>query len=204
MSIWAKRAGKEGALKRPEPVRLHAQLKDARLESLRTLSIQESLAREEAAFASGTAEGERRLSQQLLEQRNQIMGLQSGVLEALQKAASDVLVQSEQAMVQLAFAIAEKLVGETAISASMVAASVRTAIAEAEQATDFQIQLNPEDLALLQQSESPMLQPGPAQVFHFESSPAITRGGCLVVTRFGIIDGRRETRRDQLEEALAL
>jgi flagellar assembly protein FliH len=185
-----------------EAVLLHTALKGARLTSLRTLTIQEALAREDAAYTRGTLEGERRLSQQLLDQREQVMHLQTGVLASLQKAAGEVVRQSEQAMVQLALAIAEKLVEEVPVSATLVAASVRSAVAEAHQATDFKVQLHPEDLALLEQIDSPMIQPGPGQVFQFEGSPEITRGGCIVTTRFGVIDAQRETRHNQVMEAL--
>ncbi len=186
-----------------EPLRLHAPLKDAQLSSLRSVSIDQALAREEAAFARGAAAGESRLSQQLIAQRAEIMSLQTGVLTSLQKAAADVIRQSEQAMVQLAMAIAEKIVGDLPVTAPVVAASVRAAIADADQATAFQIKLHPEDLALLQQSASPLLQPGPSQSFQFEPSAAVNRGGCIVTTQFGVIDARRETRRQLLAEALA-
>ena len=37
----------------------------------------------------------------------------------------------------------------------------------------------------------------------FTNSPDITRGGCIVQTRFGIIDARRETKFEQLHKTLS-
>jgi flagellar biosynthesis/type III secretory pathway protein FliH len=64
--------------------------------------------------------------------------------------------------------------------------------------------LHPDDLALLQKHKSDVLKPAPnSKPLQFSSSPDVTRGGCLLRTRFGIIAARRETKLDQLREALA-
>ena len=186
-----------------EKIHLHAPLKGAQLTSMESLPMTQVILRENGAFARGTMEGERRLSEQLIEQRNQLMELQNGVLASLQAAVADVMRQSEQAMVQLALTIAEKLVGSIPISTEIVASSVRSALADAGEATEFQIKLNPEDIALLKETGSPLLEPGPGTTFHLEASSAISRGGCMVVTKFGIIDARRETRQTRIAEALA-
>jgi flagellar assembly protein FliH len=170
---------------------------------MESLPMKQVILRENAAFARGAMEGERRLSQQLIEQRTQLMDLQNGVLTSLQAAAADVMRQSEQGMVQLALTIAEKLVGSIPISPELVAGSVRSALADAGEATEFQIQLHPDDIALLKETGSPLFEPEPGMTFHLESSPAIARGGCMVLTKFGIIDARRETRLSRIAEALA-
>lgn len=36
----------------------------------------------------------------------------------------------------------------------------------------------------------------------FAGSSEVTRGGCLVQTRFGVIDARRETKVEQIRQAL--
>ena len=105
-------------------------------------------------------------------------------------------------MVQLALTIAEKLVGSIPISPELIAGSVRSALNDAGEATEFRIQLHPADIALLKETGSPLFEPGQGMTFHLESSPGITRGGCMVLTKFGIIDARRETRHSRIAEAL--
>jgi flagellar biosynthesis/type III secretory pathway protein FliH len=36
----------------------------------------------------------------------------------------------------------------------------------------------------------------------FSSSPEVTRGGCIVQTRFGLVDARRETKIEQVKQSL--
>jgi flagellar assembly protein FliH len=163
----------------------------------------EKQASEAAAYERGLADGERRLSQQLLEQRNEMLHLQNGVLASLQRSASDVIRQSQEAVTQLAFLIAEKIVGQLPVTESAVEHSVKEALAQVEKATEFLVELNPEDLALLQKSGSPLLSAGEgSKKFEFQGAANISRGGCMVHTHFGVIDARRETRWELVLQAL--
>lgn len=158
---------------------------------------------EQATFERGVAEGEKRLSAQLLRQRAELLELQNGVLKSLQDAAVQVVQQSEAALVQLALEVAQKLVGDLPLSQEMVEAAIRSTLAQAEEATEFDIYLNGQDLALLQQCNSPVLLPGPSQkTMRFHASEEVTRGGCLVQTRFGTLDARRETKLALIQKSL--
>jgi flagellar assembly protein FliH len=159
--------------------------------------------REQAAYERGLADGEKRLSEQLLRQRAEVLELQNGVLASLRQAVPKVVRQSEAGVVALALEVARKLVLDLPVSLEMVEASVRSALAQAESNAEIQIFLHADDLALLQRSNSPVLLPGPGnESLHFYSSPEVTRGGCLVETRFGIIDARRETKLELIRQSL--
>jgi flagellar assembly protein FliH len=85
----------------------------------------------------------------------------------------------------------------------MIEAAIKEACAAVEDSAEFSVQLHPEDLALLQRTNSPLLLPqGGEDRIHFHSSAQVTRGGCVVQTRFGVIDARRETRSNLLRKAL--
>ena len=158
---------------------------------------------EQAAYERGLADGEKRLSEQLLRQRAEVLELQNGVLASLRQAVPRVLRQSEAGVVGLALEVARKLVSDLPVSAEMVEAAVRSALAQAEESTEFQIALHADDLALLQRSNSPVLLPGPGnEAMHFHASAEVTRGGCLVETRFGVIDTRRETKLKLIQQSL--
>ena len=89
------------------------------------------------------------------------------------------------------------------VSEEMVEAAVRSALAQAEEGVGFQVFLHADDLALLQRSNSPVLLPGPGnEAMHFQASAEVTRGGCLVETRFGVIDARRETKLKLIRQSL--
>ena len=159
--------------------------------------------REQAAYERGLADGEKRLSEQLLRQRGEVLELQNGVLASLRQAVPQVVRQSEAGVVELALEVARKLVSEWPVSAEMVEGAVRSALAQVEESTEFQIALHADDLALLQRSNSPVLLPGPGnEAMHFHASEEVTRGGCLVKTRFGIIDTCRETKLKLIRQSL--
>jgi flagellar assembly protein FliH len=159
--------------------------------------------REEAAYQNGRRDGERALSEQLLQQRNEMVALQNGVLSSLQKILPQVIQETESALIQLALESAQKIVAGMPIKAAMVEAVVREALSQVEGNAEVIVQLHPDDLALLRKHESHLLngvpETGPVR---FASSPEVTRGGCIVQTRFGIIDARRETKVEQLQKTL--
>jgi flagellar assembly protein FliH len=164
----------------------------------------ESVARrEEAAYQRGLADGERRLGDQLLRQRSEMLELQSGVLTSLRQVVPQVIRQTEAALTELALEVATRLVSGLPVSTEMVEAAVRAALAQVEETAQVRIQLNPEDLALLERGNSVLLQPGPGREgIRFEASSEVTRGGCLAQTRFGIIDARRETKLQLIRESI--
>jgi len=158
---------------------------------------------EQAAFERGVAKGEKRLGEQLLRQRSELLELQNGVLASLREAVPQVFQQSESALIQLALETARKLVGDLPVSVEMVETAVRFALSQVEESAEFHIYLHADDLALLQKCNSPVLLPGPGnEAIRFQASPEVSRGGCLVQTRFGIIDTRRETKLELMRQSL--
>ncbi len=185
-----------------ETIRLAQPLKDATIarcgdrESLRNGDLQ-------ASYERGRLDGERALSEQLIRQRAEVMELQTGVLASLRDAVPQVAREGERALVALALEAAQKLVSGLPVSAEMIEAAIREAIAQVEDTTGFIVQLHPEDLALLERTNSPLLLPqGGDERIRFQPSTHVTRGGCMVQTRFGVIDARRETKVGLLRSAL--
>jgi flagellar assembly protein FliH len=161
--------------------------------------------REEAAYLKGRSEGDRACGQQLLKQRKELESLQVGVLKTLQEILPRVLQEAEPSLIQLALASAQKIVAGLPVDIAMVEAVVREALQNVQDTAEVAVQLHPEDLALLHKHESPLLTgSGTGGPLRFSSSQDATRGGCLVQTRFGTIDARRETKLEQLQISLNL
>ena len=159
--------------------------------------------REQAAYERGLADGEKRLSEQLLRQRAEVLELQSGILTSLQQVVPQVVRQSEAGVIELALEVARKLVSDLPVSTEMVEAAVRSALTQAEEGAELKISLHADDLALLQRNNSPVLLPAPGnEALHFHASAEVTRGGCLVETRFGVIDARRDTKLKLIRQSL--
>lgn len=160
--------------------------------------------REQAAHERGRLDGERALSEQLLQQRNEMVELQRGVVDSLRRALPQVVLEAQTALINLALESAQKIVAGLPVNPEMIEAIVREALRQVEDTAEIAIQLHPEDLALLRKHNSPILNGVPeAGPLRFTSSADVTRGGCLVQTRFGLIDARRETKMEQLRQTLA-
>ena len=160
-------------------------------------------AAEQAAYQNGLVDGEKALSEQLMRQRAELMDLHNGAILALQQAVPQVVQQTEDAMIALAFEIAQKLVAELPITREVVAAQVREGLEQVEDTTEFNVLLHPEDLALLQPNPHEALGGEVAgRKMRFVAAREITRGGCIVQTRFGIIDTRRETKLARIAQSL--
>ena len=160
--------------------------------------------REQAAYQRGQQDGEKALTQQLLQQQGETGELQNGVLQSLTRVIPQVVRETEGALIQLALDAAQKIVAGLPISAEMVEAVVTEAVQQVEGSAEITVQLHPDDFKLLRLHRSAVLtglpESGP---LHFTGSSEVTRGGCLVQTRFGVIDALRETKLKQLRQAVS-
>jgi flagellar assembly protein FliH len=159
--------------------------------------------REQAAFENGRRAGESALSEQLLRQRNEMIELQRGILASLQSALPKVVHEAETALIDLALESARKIVAGLPIDVALVESTVREALRQAEDTAEIVVQLHPDDLALLRQHQSDILHGVPESgPLRFSPVADMTRGGCVIQTRFGLIDARRETKIEQLRQSL--
>ncbi len=159
--------------------------------------------REQDAYTRGRREGEAALGEQLIQQRNEMADLQRGILESLRRAIPQVIQESESALLHLALESARKVIAGLPITHEMVEAVVREALSQAEDTAQVVVQIHPEDLALLRKHGATVLDGTPhIGPLRFSPSLEVTRGGCIVQTRFGLIDARREVKFEQLEQTL--
>jgi flagellar assembly protein FliH len=179
---------------------LRAPLRDLRLGGNAPAPVAlRGLVRED--YERGYRDGQQALREQLAGEQLDLHEMQTGVIAALWQAVPGVVRDTEQALAVLALEVARKLVADLPVTPETIASAVREAIAQVEESTEFHIHLHPEDLALLRRVESAILQPAaPGVRFHFHAAPDISRGGCLVKTRFGVIDARRETKFELLKK----
>ncbi len=184
---------------------LNERLRDVSLKRLVPQSeVEERLrAAEQAGFERGRNEGERHLAERLARERKALLDLQEGLFESLRRAVPEVVQQTESALIQIALESAQKIVAGLPITPELVERVVKEAVGQTKETAEVTIQLHPEDLALLRKHQSAILQGLPeAGPLRFVGSPEVSRGGCLVQTRFGLVDARRETKIEQLQKSL--
>ncbi|MFO1497092.1 MAG: FliH/SctL family protein [Verrucomicrobiota bacterium] len=159
--------------------------------------------REEAAFERGRRAGEKALSEQLLRQRAELLELQNGVLQSLRQLLPQLAKEYESTLVTIALEAAQKVMAGLPVTAELVEATVREALERVDATSELTVLLHAEDLELLQRANSPLLvsEIG-GEKLRLQGGREVTRGGCIVQTRFGTIDGRRETKLQLLRESL--
>ena len=156
-----------------------------------------------ARYERGHLDGQNALREQLLQQRTETQELVNGVVAALRQVVPQVVRDSEQALVMLALEIAQKLVADLPVTVPMIEAMVREALSHVDGSTEIHVRLHHEDLELLRKVNSTLLaDSAESKGIFFHSSPEVTRGGCLVQTRFGVFDATRETKFDLLKRTL--
>jgi len=188
-------------------ISLHQPLQDVRLLTKAPLQDwQEHLRdREKTAYEQGRRDGEQSLGEQLLKQRNEMFELQNGVINSLKQMLPKMVLETESALIQLALEAAKKMVAGMKINEKTVEAVVREALKQVQDMSEISIRLHPEDLALLREHQSPLLEGLPETgPLRFAASTEVTRGGCIVQTRFGLVDALRETKLEQLRKAVDL
>ena len=159
---------------------------------------------EDAAYERGRRDAEKALSEQLLAQRGEMLELHQGVISSLRATFPKVSNETQKALVDLALEAAQRIVAAIPIQPEMVEAVVREALDQVEDSAEITVHLHAEDLALLQKHESPIFQNSPETgPLRFTHSSDVPRGGCIVHTRFGLIDARRETKIEQLRQSLS-
>jgi flagellar assembly protein FliH len=159
---------------------------------------------EREAYERGRHDGDRAAQAELDRLRADLAGLKSGLIARLNQVLPQVVRECEEILVAMAVEVARKLVAGLPISVEMVEAGVREALAQAEEGSELQVYLNPADLAVLEQADSLLLRDRRgADKVSFRGSAEVSRGGCLVRTRFGVIDTSRETKLELLKQSLA-
>jgi flagellar biosynthesis/type III secretory pathway protein FliH len=158
---------------------------------------------ERTSYEQGRLDGERALSEQLLQQRNEMAELQNGVINSLKQMLPQIAREMESALIELALESAKKIVSGVKIDARVVETVVREALTQVQDTSDVSIRLHPEDLALLRKHKSQLLEGLPETgPLRFAASDDVSRGGCIVQTRFGLIDAQRETKLELLRKAV--
>lgn len=161
--------------------------------------------REKAAYEQGRRDAERHLEEQLLQHRNEITELQNGVVHSMREMLPKMRHEMESALIQLSLESAQKLVGGLPISAKTVEKVVREALEQVQDTAEIAVQLHPDDFALLRKHKSPLLKDSPETgPIRFVATAEVSRGGCIVQTRFGVVDALRETKLEQLRKAVNL
>ncbi len=135
--------------------------------------------------------------------RNGVTNLLTMLEKTVQTQISRRLHDLEGELIEFSTEAAIRLVNGVPINTAMIEGVIREAVSNAEMNTEAMVFLHPDDLKLLQDDNSELLGAGPHQRrLRFVVDEKIARGGCVVDTDCGLIDGQRQTRIDLLRKTI--
>lgn len=133
--------------------------------------------------------------------------VQARAAEELAKAkmqAGTIVADAEKDIVDLALKIAAKLIGrDLEREPETLAEIVATAIESARSAKAMILRVNPEDGKLLREKRPRLMElVGRAVDINIRDDSDVEKGGCVIQTEFGVIDGQLRTQFEMLRNVL--
>ncbi|MBP7779336.1 MAG: hypothetical protein KA371_19635 [Acidobacteria bacterium] len=156
---------------------------------------------EREAFTKGYAQGERAGAEAGASRAEATLGRLAQTLDDLQALRADLIRRTEREVVELALAIARKVLQrEVSLDRDLLMAMARVALDRLADIATASIRLHPDDYAGV------MLGRGPSAVsthgVAIVADASVRRGGCVVQSEFGSVDIGVETQIDELAQAL--
>jgi len=155
---------------------------------------------ERDAFAKGYAQGERAGVEAGNRRGDAMLRRLGETLDELASLRETLLRQSERQLVQLALALAKRIVRrEIAADDELFTALTRVALDRLGDARQATIRLHPEDHARL---AGRGVEQWAAAHVSVVADPHVTRGGCLVESPFGFVDATIDAQFQELAQAM--
>ena len=116
----------------------------------------------------------------------------------------DIIAKTEEQIVKLAIAIAEKILNqEVATREDVIRGVLKGILKDISETEGMKIRLNPQDFYYMMEAKNNFLQSfdGARNVI-FEEDGSIKRGGTVVETMFGEVDARLESQIEEIRAAM--
>lgn len=186
-----------------EAITVHFDAAPRKIRARQLPSLAEMPAREQAV-AQGYIEGWTKAYAECrkeMEERIQVSRAHwDAVARSLNALPSEVVLRLQEQLVDLAFSTVRKILAATPVTREEIAGQVKQMIEKVEAGAEIEIQLNPEDMALLTEEDRAALWNENLTHLKWAPNPSIDRGGCMLRGEFGWMDGRRGTRVARLEQ----
>ncbi len=156
------------------------------------------------ARADGYEVGQREGREQALREVADLLTFAEAAVREVADTRARLLDESETALVALAIHAAEKILHATLeAEPERVADVLRGALRKAYVRDQLQVVCNPDDLALLEAASDDLrTKVGTLKHLELVGDRRISRGGVMVRTPGGDVDGRLETQLDRLRQAM--
>lgn len=155
---------------------------------------------EREAFTKGYAQGERAGLEAGGKRAEAMLRRLAQTLEELTTLRDQMVRQTERELVQLAVAVARKVLHrEVSVDPELTAALAHIALERIGGATPARVRLHPDDYATVTAGQVTPLGGRQVDVL---PDPSVSRGGCLVESEFGFIDASVDAQVDEIARAV--
>lgn len=159
---------------------------------------------EREAYEKGFASGEKAGFDLGVKKAEVLFSGLSKILDELSDFKTTLYVPCEREMVELALAIARKVIHREVEKKDSVLDCVRVAIKSVVAAGEILIKVNPKDLEILNnnKNEFARFSGAGAKGLKIEADPEIEKGGCVIETSYGEVDASIGSVLADIEEKL--
>ena len=156
---------------------------------------------EREAFTKGYAQGERAGAEAAAHRGEATLRRLAQTIDELAGLRSELLHKTERQVVELALAIAGRVLRrELSFDRELLIAMARVALERLGENTSATIRLNPEDYIVI----GAQAHLGDSAVVQVVSDPLVSSGGCLVQSDFGLIDAGIDAQLGEMASALGV
>jgi flagellar assembly protein FliH len=142
---------------------------------------------EREAFAKGYAQGERAGIEAGAKRVDAMLRRVAQTLEDLAQLRRTIVRETERQMVELSLTLAQRVITrEVSLDPTLVAAIAHVALERLGESSPATIRLNPEDYAIVSAHKGEHWSGAQVTIL---PDPAVARGGCIVESEFGTVDG---------------
>jgi flagellar assembly protein FliH len=167
----------------------------------RTYSLKEIEALRKAAYDRGLADAVADYEQKLSKGRTDILDSQIKTFEALEGQHEALIAQVSHALPELTMEAIRRVLAIVQIDPETVTSIVEELLAQTSPvAGALEVALSGRDLKLFEGNQERFSQKYPG--IHFAVDPELKPGDCIVRSRFGVLDGRVETKLQHIEALL--
>lgn len=177
-------------------IKIHAPLKGVSLLGTRpraTYSEEQLEAAKRDAYQRGSDEAGRLIERQMVEQREELLHLQTETFAAVARQHEGLARQLYEMVPELALEAVARILAKTDFDRELVLGITRDVLAEIEPSgAPVEVQLSARDLALIAGYDDGFREKHPA--ISFRSNPELKTGDCIVRSRYGVVDARLATK----------
>lgn len=147
----------------------------------------------EEKAATRLAEAEAQAEALVLDKTRRAEALCAQKVASASRLADEIVSRAEGSLKMLAVQIARKIIGaELTIHSEAIVDIVKTVLSHARETHPVRLRVNPKDAGVLRDHLGRPIEPLRSQVMEVIADDAIEKGGCIVETKRGEIDGRIE------------